>query len=60
MYFEDSDLSLAVGELAGVLYVPSVRIKHYGGGAARKGIRHTTMFIRSAWTFFRTHGWKLV
>ncbi|HEY0970499.1 MAG TPA: hypothetical protein VGE02_05930 [Gemmatimonadales bacterium] len=60
MYFEDSDLSLAVGREAEVAYVPAVRIVHAGGGAARKGLRHTRMFMRSAYTFFSRNGWRLV
>ncbi|CAN5335421.1 glycosyltransferase family 2 protein [soil metagenome] len=59
MYFEDTDLSLRLSREAAIAYVPSVRIVHAGGGAARKGLRHVRMFCRSAWTFFRTHRWKL-
>jgi GT2 family glycosyltransferase len=60
MYFEDSELSLAVGRVAVVAYVPDVRIVHFGGGAARKGWRHTRLFVRSAFTFFRRNGWRWV
>ncbi len=59
LYFEDFDLSLRVGRLADIAYVPSVRIVHGGGDAARKGGLHQRLFIRSALTFFTTHGWKL-
>ncbi|MEO7985554.1 MAG: glycosyltransferase [Gemmatimonadales bacterium] len=59
LYFEDFDLSLRFGRKAPLAFVPAVRIEHHGGGAARKGARHTLFFIRSAVTFFRTHGWKL-
>lgn len=59
MYFEDSDLSLAVKRHADVAYVPSVRIVHFGGGAGRKGARHVYMFMRSAATFFRRNGLRL-
>lgn len=59
MYFEDSDLSLAMGRITDVAYVPSVRIVHFGGGAARKGVRHTMMFVRSAATFFRRNGLRI-
>jgi GT2 family glycosyltransferase len=58
LYFEDYDLSLRVGREATVAYVPSVRIVHHGGEAARKGRRHVAWFVRSAWRFFATHGWK--
>jgi GT2 family glycosyltransferase len=59
LYFEDFDLSLRVGKTAAIAYVPEVRIVHLGGDAARKGLRHAFMFVRSAVTFFQTHGWKL-
>lgn len=58
LYFEDFDLSLRAGKITHIAYVPSVRIVHYGGYAARKGWRHVWMFARSAFTFFNTHGWR--
>jgi GT2 family glycosyltransferase len=60
LYYEDYDLSLRLQRLGDIAYVPTVRIVHAGGGAARKGWRHQRMFMRSGVTFFRTHGWKLV
>jgi GT2 family glycosyltransferase len=59
MYFEDYDLSLRLGREAKVAYVPGARIVHHGGEAARKGPRHVSWFLRSAWRFFATHGWKI-
>ncbi len=59
MYFEDYDLSLRVGREAKVAYVPQARIVHHGGEASRKGVRHIAWFLRSAWRFFATHGWKM-
>ena len=59
MYFEDYDLSLRIGREAQVAYVPAARIVHHGGEAARKGRRHVSWFLRSAWRFFATHGWRL-
>jgi GT2 family glycosyltransferase len=59
MYFEDYDLSLRIGREAAVAYVPEARIVHHGGEAARKGVRHIGWFMRSAWRFFRRHGWKI-
>jgi GT2 family glycosyltransferase len=59
LYFEDFDLSLRLGRVAEIAYVPSVRIVHLGGEAARKGLKHQRLFARSALTFFSTHGWKL-
>ena len=58
MYFEDFDLSLRIAPAHKVMYVPAVRIIHFGGDAAKKGRRHVGMFIRSAVTFFSHHGWK--
>jgi GT2 family glycosyltransferase len=59
LYFEDFDLSLRFARQAAIAYVPAVRIRHAGGDAAGKGWAHRVMFIRSAFTFFRRHGWKL-
>lgn len=58
LYFEDFDLSLRAAQVSRIAYVPAVRIIHYGGHAAHKGCRHIFLFIRSAFTFFNTHGWK--
>ena len=60
LYFEDFDLSLRAAKVCRIAYVPAVQIVHYGGYAARKGFRHIFLFIRSAITFFNTHGWKWV
>lgn len=60
LYFEDFDLSLALGRVSRIAYVPSVRIVHLGGHAARKGLRHNLLFLRSAATFFSRHGWRLI
>ena len=59
MYFEDYDLSLRVGRESQVAYVPAARIRHHGGDASRKGLRHVGWFVRSAWRFFARHGWKI-
>jgi GT2 family glycosyltransferase len=58
LYFEDYDLSLRTHELARIAYVPSVRVLHHGGGAARKGAGHIRMFMASALKFFNRFGWK--
>ncbi len=59
LYFEDFDLSLRARQ-AGLTsaYCPSMRVKHKGGRAVRKGWRHRIYFLRSAWRFFTTHGWQ--
>jgi GT2 family glycosyltransferase len=59
MYFEDYDLSLRLGREAQVAYVPAARIRHHGGDAARKGMRHVGWFVASAARFFARHGWRL-
>jgi GT2 family glycosyltransferase len=59
VYFEDNDLCLRIREAGTIAFVPSVRIVHHGGGAARKGLTHIRLFVRGAWTFFSRHGWKL-
>lgn len=58
LYFEDFDLSLRASKVARLAYVPSVKIVHHGGYAARKGLRHIYLFVRSAITFFNRHGWR--
>jgi GT2 family glycosyltransferase len=60
LYFEDFDWSVRLNRITGSAYVPSVRIVHHGGGAARKGARHIAHFARSAVRFYRKHGWKWV
>jgi GT2 family glycosyltransferase len=59
LYFEDYDLSIRARRVTHLAYLPQVRIMHRGGHAARKGVRHTLLFVRSAALFFRIHGWRL-
>lgn len=58
LYFEDFDWSVRLAAVMANAYVPSVRIVHHGGGAARKGLRHLRWFVASACRFYRKHGWK--
>ena len=58
LYFEDFDLSLRIGQVARVDWVPAVRLLHHGGKAATKGWAHRRMFARGAVRFFSTHGWR--
>lgn len=60
LYFEDFSLSLELRKLGRLMYVPACRITHYGGHAGRKGLRHLLHFARSALTFYRHYGWKLL
>ena len=59
LYFEDFDLSLRLGKLGDVVYLPSMRVRHGGGNAATKGGNHQRYFVRSALRFFNKNGWKL-
>ncbi|WP_247996571.1 glycosyltransferase family 2 protein [Brucella tritici] len=59
LYFEDFDLSLRTREFANLAYVPAVRVVHAGGNASKKGYWHVKVFIQSAITFYRTHGFKI-
>lgn len=58
VYFEDFDLSLRAARVGTLAFVPQVKAVHFGGHAARKGLRHVLLFARGAWTFFNRHGWK--
>ena len=60
LYFEDYDWSVRLAGVTKTAYVPSVRIIHYGGNAARKGWRHIRWFLVSAHRFYGKHGWKWV
>ena len=58
MYFEDFDLCMRLHGKADIAYVPSVKMLHAGGDAAKKGFRHIWMFSVSAYRFFSCWGWK--
>jgi GT2 family glycosyltransferase len=58
LYLEDFDLTLRAAKITRVAYVPQVRITHYGGHAARKGLRHVKMFVTAAFRFYNKNGWK--
>ena len=58
LYFEDFDLSLRIRQQGRIAYLPTMKIVHGGGYAARKGFSHVSMFVRSAIRFFATHGWR--
>ena len=58
LYFEDFDWSVRLNRVTKTAYVPSVQIGHHGGHAARKGVHHIGLFARSAFRFYRRHGWK--
>ena len=58
LYFEDFDLSLRIRQQGRIAYLPTMKIVHGGGYAARKGFSHVSMFVRSAIRFFAIHGWR--
>ena len=58
LYFEDFDLSVRAREKGSLAYIPNMRIKHLGGDAARKGLKHIIYFCQSAIRFFNSHGWQ--
>ncbi|MFT7289205.1 MAG: GT2 family glycosyltransferase [Halieaceae bacterium] len=59
LYFEDFDLAMRLSHRGALYYLPSMRVVHHGGFAARKGLRHVAMFLRSAVRFYSIHGWRL-
>lgn len=60
LYFEDFDLSLRSRKLADTAYVPTVKVVHAGGHASKKGGWHIRVFVKSAMTFYRIHGLKIL
>jgi GT2 family glycosyltransferase len=58
LYFEDYDLCFRAARRGRLAYLPTMRIRHFGGDAARKGLRHIGFFFRSALRFYRHHGWR--
>lgn len=59
LYFEDFDLSWRASRLGLTACCPAMRLRHHGGGAGRKGLRHFLWLVRSARRFFGQHGWRL-
>lgn len=58
VYFEDFDLSLRASRVGTLAFVPQVKAVHFGGNAARKGLRHILLFARGAVVFFNRNGWR--
>jgi GT2 family glycosyltransferase len=58
LYFEDFDWSVRLSKVTRTAYLPSFRVVHHGGGAARKGWKHILWFTRSALRFYNKHGWR--
>lgn len=60
LYFEDYDWSVRLGKITQSAYLPSFRVVHHGGGAARKGWKHVAWFAQSAVRFYNKHGWRFL
>jgi GT2 family glycosyltransferase len=60
LYFEDYDWSVRLRKIGETVYLPSFRVVHHGGGAARKGWKHVGWFVQSGMRFYRKHGWRFV
>ena len=60
LYFEDFALSIELGKLGKLIYLPSMSIIHFGGQTARKGILHIFLFLSSGLKFFNQYGWKII
>lgn len=58
LYFEDYDWSIRLARVGRNAFLPTMRIVHHGGGAARKGSRHIRLFATSAARFYGKHGWR--
>lgn len=52
LYFEDFELSRRAAALGVSAYCPTMRVSHFGGGAAAKGWRHRWWFVRSALRYY--------
>ena len=60
LYFEDFALSMELKKQGPLAFLPQMKIRHFGGNSARKGIKHIGMFINSGIKFFNTYGWKII
>jgi len=58
LYFEDFDWSVRLAKVTRTAWLPTFRIVHHGGGAARKGFAHVRWFVQSGVRFYRKHGWR--
>lgn len=59
LYFEMYDWILRLGLIARTAYIPAMRVvQHSGLVAGSRRIKHKIAFCRSAFHFYRKHGWK--
>ena len=59
LYFEDYSLSIELNKIGKIVYLPDMKIVHYGGNSSRKGFNHIRMFLSSMIKFFSRYGWKI-
>jgi len=59
LYFEDFSLSIELNKIGKIMYLPEMKIVHYGGNSSRKGLNHIRMFLSSMTKFFSRYGWKI-
>src|SRR5690606_29155178 len=48
LYFEDFALSMELRKHGVLAYLPDMKIQHFGGNSAKKGLNHIRMFTSSA------------
>jgi GT2 family glycosyltransferase len=60
LYMEDFDISIRTQEVSNIVFLPKMKISHFGGNAYKKGIKEIVCFIRSTLIFFQAHGWKYI
>ena len=60
LYFEDYDWTVRLNRITRTAYLPMMHVRHHGGGAAQKGVKHVVWFVRSGIRFYRKHGWRWV
>ena len=59
LYFEDFDLCRRIAPCGRICELPTVRIRHYGGQTAKRGLGRIPLFVRSGCRFFSRYGWRL-
>ena len=60
LYFEDFDLCRRLAARGEIRELPTVRIRHYGGRTARRGLKRGLLFTLSGLRFFSRYGWRLL
>ena len=58
LYFEDFDWSVRLNKVTQTAYLPSFRVVHHGGHAARKGLAAHLLVREERPALLRKHGWR--